>query len=250
MEAARKIRNAVAEVSLLRQTALTNPALNAALFEVKQVQVRRFAATYADLLAGGPYTAGARFFLDELYSDANGAERDAQFARIAGAIERLFPAPVAGTAVALAQLHALSEALDQAMAVQWLEKPGMHSRGEAARYLAAWRAVGRRGDRERQLYAALEIGRELARLTRNPGLRLMLKMMHRPAVAAGLGSLQHFLETGFDIFAGIARHSGGAEFLDIIDTRESALIKMWFDGDTLACEAELAATLGPRAALG
>ena len=250
MEAARKIRNAVAEVSSLRQAALANPALEAALSRVKQLQVRRFTGTYADLLAGGPYTAGARFFLDELYSDRNGAERDAQFARIAGAIERLFPAPVAGTAVALAQLHALSEALDQAMALQWVEQAEAGPRGEAAQYVAAWRAVARRGDRERQLAAALEIGRELSRLTRTPGLRLMLKMMRRPAVAAGLGSLQHFLETGFDIFAGIARRDGGAQFLEIIGTRESALIRMWFDGDIVACEAALAETLGPPAALG
>ena len=45
-----------------------------------------------------PYAAAARFFLDELYSDKDYADRDAQFARIAGAIEKLFPAQVARTA--------------------------------------------------------------------------------------------------------------------------------------------------------
>ena len=94
-----------------------DPPLQAALGRVKRVQSRRFAGTYADLLAAGPYSAATRFFLDELYSDKDYAERDAQFARIAGAIESLFPAQIADTAVDLAQLHALTEELDQAMAV-------------------------------------------------------------------------------------------------------------------------------------
>ena len=40
-----------------------NPALGAAVGAVKRVQSRRFAGSYADLLAGGPYAAAARFFL-------------------------------------------------------------------------------------------------------------------------------------------------------------------------------------------
>src|SRR5215207_6725026 len=140
METARKIRNSVAEVAMLRQAGDANPALHAAVGEIKRVQSRRFAGTYADLLAGGPYAAAAQFFLEELYSDKDFAERDAQFARIAGALERLFPEQVAATAVALAQLHALTEELDQAMARAWL--PQVDDKvGEAGRYVAAWREV-------------------------------------------------------------------------------------------------------------
>ena len=117
MEAAQKIRTAVTAVSLLRRRVEADPSLQAALGRVKRVQSRRFAGTYADLLAAGPFSAATRFFLDELYSDKDYAERDAQFARIAGAIEKLFPAQIADTAVDLAELHALTEELDQAMAV-------------------------------------------------------------------------------------------------------------------------------------
>jgi hypothetical protein len=244
MEAARKIRSAVAQVSLLRQAMHANPALHAAVGEVKRVQSRRFAGSYADLLAGGPYAAAARFFLEELYSDKDYAERDAQFARIAGAIERLFPKQAAGTAVALAQLHAATEELDQAMALAWLA----HADGnltEAQRYTAAWREVGRRPEREGQLVVVLGIGQQMARLTRTAGLRMMLKMMRGPAAAAGLGALQRFLECGFDTFAAMARRRGGAEeFLAIIQVRESALMALLFDADLVACETELARILG------
>jgi hypothetical protein len=244
MEAARTIRSAVAQVALLRQAVEANPALGTALRDIKLTQSRRFAGTYADLLAGGPYAAAAQFFLVELYSDKDYAERDAQFARIAGAIERLFPEQVAGTAVALAKLHALTEELDQAMALAWLSQVD----GEATvaqRYVAAWREVGRRADREAQLSVVLGIGYQMARLTRTAGLRTMLKMMRAPASAAGLAALQRFLECGFDTFGAMARRPEGAEeFLETIRLRESALMALLFDAGLVACETELARTLG------
>jgi hypothetical protein len=244
MEAAQKIRESVAAVSALRQAGEHEPALAVAVARLKRVQARRFAGTYADLLGSRDYAAAARFFLDELYSDKDYAERDAQFARIAGAIERFFPADVVATSVALAQLHTLTEDLDQAMARSWLSSEAEQI-GEAERYVHAWRSVARRPDRLSQLETVLEIGREMARLTRMPGLRLMLKMMRGPAAAAGLSSLQRFLETGFDTFAAMARRPGGAErFLETIREREFALIAMLFDMELVACETELSRTLG------
>jgi hypothetical protein len=245
MEAARRIRDAVRRVALLRQAALSQPPVGAALGEVKRVQARRFAGTYADLLSHGPYVAASRFFLDELYSDKDYAERDDQFARIAGAIERFFPAPVVETAVALADLHALTEELDEAMAESWARRGAELPLGEAPRYVDAWRDVGRRAERESQLAVVLDIGTRMARLTRTPGLRTLLKMMRGPATAAGLGSLQRFLENGFDTFGAMARQPGGAEeFLATIQRRETALIAMLFDAPVVACETELARTLG------
>ena len=97
---------------------------------------------------------------------------------------------------------------------------------DAQRYVRAWRKVGRRADRESQLAVVLGIGRKMARLTRTPGLRMMLKMMRGPAVAAGLGSLQRFLEDGFDTFAAMARNNGADGFLGTIEERESRLIAM------------------------
>ena len=121
-----------------------------------------------------------------------------------------FPQQVVTTAVALAELHALTEELDQAMALVWLAQEGDET-SDARRYALAWREVGRREDREDQLTVVLRIGEEMARLTRTAGLRVMLRMMRGPATAAGLGSLQRFLESGFDTFAAMAKRPGGAE---------------------------------------
>lgn len=239
-----QIRACVAQVEALRQESIAHPAIGEAVGEVKRFQARRFAGTYSDLLASGMYAPAARFFLEELYSDKDYAERDAQFARIAGAVEKFFPADVAQTAVALARLHALTESLDHAMAREWVAAPPATGQ-EAAAYVRAWRAVGRREDREMQLQSVLAIGDEMARLTRLPGLRLMLRMMRGPASAAGLSSLQRFLESGFDTFSAMAKRPRGAEnFLATIAGRERELIAGLFDADPVACGTTLASTLG------
>jgi hypothetical protein len=212
-----------------------------AVARLKRFQARRFAGSYADLLASGAYGAAARFFLEELYSERDYGERDAQFARIAGALERLFPKDVAETAARLARLHALTESLDHGMA----RIEPMEGQDDVAAYVRAWKTIGRRADRLQQLEAVVAIGAEMTRLTRLPGLRMTLRMMRGPASAAGMGSLQRFLESGFDTFAGVARQRGSAEcFLETIRQREQHLADLLFDADTVTCETELRRTLG------
>ena len=242
MDTAHQIRDAVARVTALRAEASARPELAGAVSAIKRLQARRFAGTYYDLLESGMYAAAARFFLEELYSERDYADRDAQFARIAGAIEKLFPADVAATAAQLAQLHAMTESLDHDMALQWLVEP---EGSDALRYAKAWQVVGRAEDREAQLQTVLAIGHEMARLTRLPGLRLMLKMMRGPAAAAGLQSLQRFLEAGFDTFAAMAKRRHGAEqFLGTVHEREERLINRLFAEDPVACETTLVKILG------
>lgn len=244
MDAAQKIRAAVGQVEQLRQAGADAPNLKSAVLAVKRFQSRRFAGTYSDLLSGGNHQAAARFFLDELYSDKDYGERDAQFSRIAGAMQKFFPHQVVAMAVALAQLHALTESLDHAMGEIWLEMRKDYAE-DASLYVAVWRAVGRRLHRESQLAVVIGIGQEMAQLTRTPGLRMMLKMMRAPAAAAGLSSLQRFLEAGFDTFSVMARKKYDVEdFLATIRSREADLIVFLFDADFAIAETQLQRILG------
>jgi hypothetical protein len=220
-------------VAALRQRHAENPSLHAAVFEVKRFQAGRFKATYADLLQNARYRQAALFFLNELYGDSNYEQRDHQFARIASTIAKLFPVAVADTAATLAEVHALTEKLDDQMAFCW---QGADVSDLAQRYIRCWRAVADRPARQQQLQAVLHLGEELDLLTRTPGLRRLLKMMRAPAALAGLSSLQHFLETGFDAFASI---NGAAEFLGIVRQRESAWIGALFDADAVTCETQM-----------
>lgn len=227
-EAARFIRASVGEVERLRSSVAADLRLRAAVASVKRYQSQRFRHSYRDLIAGGPFQNAVRFFLDELYGVEDYSSRDAQFARIAGAIDRLLPRLAVATAMALARVHVLTEQLDVDMGRAWLSAPRFGTAAET--YLFAWRSVGKPDMREQQLRLVIELGRDLERLTRTPGLRLLLKMMRSPAHAAGLHELQRFLESGFDTFASLAKQDSGADqFLRLIENRESGVIHALFD---------------------
>ncbi|MDQ7743779.1 FFLEELY motif protein [Hydrogenophaga pseudoflava] len=235
--AADRIRAHLAAVDTLRSRA-RSAGLDAAVSTVKRLQAQRFRGTYADVLAHRAQGPAARFFLDELYGDHDFGQRDAQFGRIAGAIERLFPEAVAELSIDLAEMHALTETLDHTMATHWLELAP--EQPAAKRYVQAWRATGRREARERQLGVVGHMGVELQRLTRNKSLLMMLKMMRRPAQAAGLSELQRFLEAGFAAFA---QMGDARSFLSIIAERERRWIDTLFDAELSACAAALDAEL-------
>ena len=190
--------------------------------DIKRLQHARFERSYADLLAQPRYAKSARFFLEELYGPADFSARDGQFARVVPAMVRMFPQEIVCTVANLAELHALSEVLDTAMG--WAIAAPARALG-ADLYGQAWREVGRAPDRERQIALMLAVGSDLERYTGRALLRHSLRLMRGPATAAGLGSLQRFLETGFDTF----REMRGAElFLRTIAERERALAAQLF----------------------
>ena len=238
---AQQIHQALGAVEQLRQQHAQNLLLKQATFDIKIFQARRFQATYADLLQNTRYKTAASFFLHELYGDKDYAERDQQFARIASTISRLFPQAVVDTAAALAQVHALTEQLDDLMAHQWLKDTAPE--GECARYIHCWRHVADSAARHQQLHVVQLLGQELDRLTRKPGLRTLLKLMRGPASAAGLTSLQRFLEAGFDAFAYMR---GADEFLALIRLRETEWIRSLFEDEPVTCETKLTQLMGVR----
>ncbi len=230
MDAASTIRQSMETVATLRARAAAQPALGAAVTSIKRLQATRFRQGYADLMASKDFGPASRFFLEELYSDADFSERDAQFARIAGTLATVFPASVVETAVALSQLHALTEELDHLMATHCVQHAVTPAGLDAVSYVTAWHVVGKRAERQQQLADVLSLGRELAVLTHKPGLALLLKLMRRPAASAGMGSLQRFLERGFAIFAALSRNKGKVdEFLSAVENRESAWLKGMFE---------------------
>src|SRR5260221_12994569 len=133
---------------------------------LKTYQQRRFAKTYADILATARYGPAAHFFLEELYGPRDFADRDTQFARVVPALVRLFPREIVATVAILAELHALSETLDSA-AASHLESDDVDAIG----YVRAWQAAERRNAGERQTALSLTVGESLARPTRIPVLR-------------------------------------------------------------------------------
>lgn len=206
-----------------RRLRAADPRLAARARAVREYQARRLRQTHADLLASPTTRAAALFFVTELYGEQEFLERDAQFRRVVPALVRLFSAQVELTVDQLAELHALSERLDTRMAQAF--------EGEAplddARYRQAWQAVGEPASRARQIGLVGHIGDALVQHTRHPTLGKALRMMRLPARAAGLLSLQGFLERGFDTFAAMPDPQG---FLDTVRRREERHAA-WLFGD-------------------
>jgi len=221
-ESGKKILLELQGVAEQRALRTADPALAASVEAVKAFQHRRFAHTYADMLAHPRFGPAARFFLADLYGPSDFSARDTQFARVVPALVRLFPRELVSTVGSLAALHALSERLDSLMGVALCGKTV-----DAASYTEAWRACGTPADREQQIVLTGQVGASLERYTRNPLLRHSLRMMRGPAQAAGLGALQRFLETGFDTFKEMR---GSGDFLQAIAQRERATCDALFSG--------------------
>jgi hypothetical protein len=210
----------LALVQQLRQRRAAEPALAAKVEAIKRYQHARLQRDYIGWLADPRYRSAARFFLDHLYGPHDFSARDAQFARIIPALKRLLPQDLKGTVVALIELHALTESMDQAMA----EQLASADLDEAA-YRSAWRRVGLAPEREHQVALMLDIGRSLDRHTRRTVVGATLRLMRRPAHAAGLGELQEFLERGFDAFKAM---NGAEVFLQTVAQNERAQIAALF----------------------
>lgn len=215
------VRTCLLAVDAERARRAADPVHAAVVHALKRYQQARFARSYEDLLASARYRNAATFFLDDLYGPRDFAERDAQFARVAPKVLRLFPEALAPVVTQLAELHALSEHFDGCMADE-LRTPAL----TPALYVQAWRAVGDPDNRSRQLALVQAIGHALDRLADRAWLLGTLRMMRRPAQAAGLGQLQAFLETGLAAFRSMR---GATDFLAQVQQRERRLLDALFD---------------------
>ena len=193
------------------------------LKEVKSWQQQRLARTYADLAADKRFAPAVAFFLDELYGTKDCAVRDHDLTRMYPAMKRLLPKFAFEAADKALELDVLAEEFDQALADALGSQPVTE-----ANYLKAFRAVGRREDRLRQIALMRIVGEGLDRMVKKPLIFSTLKLLRGPAKVAGLEAMQQFLEVGFAAF----RHMNGADyFLETIASRESLLIERIMSGE-------------------
>jgi hypothetical protein len=190
---------------------------------LKEWQAARLARSYADLLASERYKPAAEFFLSDLYGPKDFRTRDEELARVVPVMVHMLPAKALLTLLEAVKMDTLSESLDTDMVLA-LRKAHREGDIDLPAYVAAYRACGRRADREQQIALIDKIGKTLDRLTRMPLIRVSLRLMHGPAHLAGLGELHSFLQRGFDAFSFM---NGADEFLAIVTARETALMRQW-----------------------
>jgi hypothetical protein len=209
----------------LRESAADEPDAEAGRQCLRAWQAQRLTRTHADLLANPRFRETALFFLTDLYGPEDLSRHESDVRRILPIMTRVLPVAGLETVADAVELNTLSETLDAAMVSALGSEV---ARLDEAAYGLAYRAVGRRPERERQIDLIEHLGRSLDHLTQQPFVGKALSMMRKPAKLAGLGELQHFLERGYTAF----RKMGGAdEFLQIVMSKERALLEALFAGD-------------------
>ena len=185
-------------------------------------QADRLARTHTDLLENPRFASTASFFLNDIYGPKDLNRHEEEVRRMLPLMAKVLPVPGLETVADAIELNALSESLDADMVAAL--KKNVFSLTEDD-YVKAYRTVGRRPDRERQIELIAHLGKSLDRLTRKPFIGTALSMMRKPAVLAGLADLQSFLERGYQAFRAM---KGSEEFLGSITSRELGLLNEWF----------------------
>ena len=212
-------------VTRLRLAAQTDPKTASARRHLRAWQAQRLARTHAKLLTNPRFAEAATFFLTDIYGANDPTARDAEIRKVLPTTVKLLPAVGLETVADAIELDALSEDLDAAMVTAL----GKRTSGiDAASYGRAYRKVGRRPDRERQIDLIEHLGQSLDRLARRPFVTTTLAMMRKPAQLTGLSELQSFLERGYAAFH---KMGGADEFLGLVVERERNLLEALFAGD-------------------
>ena len=220
------LREHLQKAKALRRQANGEAATARDRLRLREWQAARLARSYEDLLLSPRHGLAAKFFLSHLYGPKDFSSRDDEIERILPMLTSMLPSSALRTIALAIELDALTENLDSAM-VGKLRAAGRIEKIDDEAYTAAYRLVGRRPERQRQIVLIRETGEALEKLARKPLLTTILKLMRRPAHLAGLGDLQEFLESGFDAF----RKMGDAsEFIDRIDRKEQQLLCNFFSG--------------------
>jgi hypothetical protein len=216
----------LATVARLQAERDANPILAGALDRLATWQSRRLRLTYDDLSRQSRYAGAMRFFQTDLYGNRDFAQRDADLARVVPVMVRMLPDAVIATIAKAVELHALTQTLDRSLLARL---PRADVQFKVNEYARAYRRMGKRPDRERQIRLIGEIGAHLAEFVQKPLIRAALRMMRQPARLAGLAALHDFLDRGFAAFA---KMGDAALFLETIDVRERAVMEALFAGET------------------
>jgi len=206
----------------LETRAAESPEFLDHLRDLRAWQARRLAQTYDDLRGDPRYAPAIGFFLNDLYGSTDSGPRDRQLARASPLLRLGLPDAAREVLERAVELDVLSAELDHAMVALISSCPI-----GGAEYADAYRRVGRRDSRERQIELAVSVGVDLGRIVRHAWIGQALHLWQLPAQVSGFEVLHEFLERGFDAFCNIA---DAGPFLQTIREREKQLMEQLFAG--------------------
>jgi len=218
------LQHLLARRQQLERQAAANAELSGRLGSLRLWQSQRLEQTYADLRHQSRFAAALDFFLSDLYGPEDFSRRDADLQRAMGKLQRALPARLLDLLGRALELQVLTVELDQQVAAALAS-----THIDMDSYAAAYRCVGRVEDRRRQINLIVRIGHELGTVVKHRWIGLALRAAHSPAQLAGFGTLQRFLERGFEAFV---RMGDAEELFGIIRQRETALMTSLLRADS------------------
>jgi len=193
-------------------------------------QSERLARTYADLLDDPRYAEAGRFFLDDVYAAKDFSQRDHDVTRMYETMRHVLPSSMRRALELVIELNALTVELDAALAAGLVDPDAI----DGAAVVEAYRRNDAFDERRRQIDLVVAVGSEIDVLLRKPGIGLALRLARVPARLAGWHELQDFFERGFAAFA---KMRGAGPFLEIVASRERAILARVEAGDADAFDA-------------
>ena len=186
-------------------------------------QRQRLAETYADLTSQQRYTAACDFFFNELYGGLNFRERDQEIERVFPVMVKMLRDDMILMVAEAFELQALSLDFDIQMTRQFQNK-GWDELNLSS-YSEIYRTCGQPKQRQQQIELIHRLGVQLISLVHHRLIMMLIRMLRGPALAAGFGLLQAFLENGLKAFQIM---SDGTEFIDAIRQRETEFMRARF----------------------
>ena len=190
-------------------------------------QRRRIRHSYADFIARESDAPACRFFLQKLYGGMNFRERDHEISQVASVMTRMLPQKALHATAEALHLQGISLELDIEMA-GLLQLHGIR-KIQINVYAQTYRECGRRLAREKQILLIRNLGHELEELVAMPLLLRLVRLMRGPAIVAGFGQLQAFLEEGIFSFGQL---EDAAAFVEAIYQREWRTMLHLFNADS------------------
>lgn len=193
------------------------------LVELRDWQCKRLLATHDELWQEERFKPAMTFFINELYGPKDFSKRDEDIARVVPKMEKWLPAEALESLEVAIHLNSLSQDLDVALLNNLNDGPI-----DSANYAQAYKASNNPKERAMQIDYIENLGLDLARVVKIPGISMILVVARKPAQMAGLSELQEFLEAGFGAFKQLGKVE---DFIVPIVSEERNVMTGLFKGD-------------------
>jgi hypothetical protein len=180
------------------------------------------------LLNDPRYEPACTFFINDIYSARDYAQRNYDLTRLHDALRRWLPERMVRPLARAVALHELTEKLDLQLLDVLVNDLGMRAGLTVELYAEAYRRCSNYDVRVQQIEWIVDIGHGVEGLINIPFSANVLKLARGPAARGGWGELMSFLERGYAAF----KHMhGAAHFLNTIHERELRILNRIYAGN-------------------